>query len=476
MMAKAKNLLAFATGLTLLLLVPSSSPADPYVYKTLYFDTLVDHFSFSSNATFKLRYFINDTYWSQKPNSPIFFYTGNEGPIETFAVNTGFMWEIAPDFKALIVFAEHRYYGKSMPFGDKSKEAGNLGYLSSSQVLMDYVELIAYLQSTSSHSNHPVIVFGGSYGGMLSAWMRIKYPATVTGAIASSAPIWYFTGMTPCEAFNRVLTNAFKIESPHCSNNIRRSWDAINDITNTDDGKAWLSSAWKLCSPLKKSDDVNKLKDYLNEVYANLAEVNYPYPSNFLAPLPGYPVKVFCKSLKKEELEGKKLLGALFNAVSVYFNYTGTAHCFNYSSAFTTIDDTMWNYQACSEMIMPMCSDGKTDMFEPRKWNLTDYAISCYQGYKVNIQPNLVKYLYGGKHISTASNIIFSNGLLDPWSSGGVLRNVSETAVAVIIPDSAHHLDLRASNPMDPVDVINARNFYRYTIHHWISQHHRLHL
>lgn len=46
---------------------------------------------------------MNDSYSRDERNSPIFFYTGNEGDIELFAENTGFMWDIADEFKATLV-------------------------------------------------------------------------------------------------------------------------------------------------------------------------------------------------------------------------------------------------------------------------------------------------------------------------------------------------------------------------------------
>ena len=60
--------------------------------------------------------------------------------------------------------------------------------------------------------------------------------------------------------------------------------------------------------------------------------------------------------------------------------------------------------------------------------------------------------------------------MLDPWHEGGPLTNVSDTVVAVIVEDGAHHLDLRGANPADPQSVKYARHSEIDNIVKWIEQ------
>lgn len=49
---------------------------------------------------------------------------GNEADVSLYLSSNGLMWENAKSFNALLVFAEHRFYGESLPFGtpDKGRE------------------------------------------------------------------------------------------------------------------------------------------------------------------------------------------------------------------------------------------------------------------------------------------------------------------------------------------------------------------
>ncbi|CAL5428765.1 unnamed protein product [Camellia sinensis] len=67
------------------------------------------------------------------------------------------------------------------------------------------------------------------------------------------------------------------------------------------------------------------------------------------------------------------------------------------------------------------------------------------------------------------SNIIFSNGLLDPWSGGSVLEDVSETIVALVTEKGAHHLDLRAATAEDPDWLVAQRATEIKLIQGWLN-------
>jgi hypothetical protein len=103
---------------------------------------------------------------------------------------------------------------------------------------------------------------------------------------------------------------------------------------------------------------------------------------------------------------------------------------------------------------------------------------------------------YGGLRIGAHSNIIFSNGLLDPWSAAGVyargtdptpdingrrkqlttkgarVQNITQdgSMIALVIEYGGHHTDLMYSDPRDPKCVKEARTIETEHIRKWINE------
>lgn len=446
-------------------------------YANHFFPQQLDHFTFKPKSynVFYQKYLINSTYWDQGPThtAPIFVYTGNEGDIEWFAANTGFMMDIAPKFRALLVFIEHRFYGESLPFGkDSHKSAEKLGYLSSTQALADYAVLIRSLKQNLSAEASPVVVFGGSYGGMLAAWFRLKYPHIATGALASSAPILQFDYITPWSSYYDAVSQDYKDESINCYEVIKGSWDELMAVSEQKEGLQYLSKTFRTCKSLHS---VYSVRDWLDAAFEYTAMVDYPTQANFMMPLPAYPIKEMCKIIDGFP-PGTNKLTKVFSAASLYYNYSSTQPCFNVENGTDAHGLNGWDWQACTEMVMPMTVSNES-MFPPSTYSYKDFGDECMEKFGVRPRPHWITTEFGGYRIKQVlkrygSNIIFSNGMRDPWSRGGVLQNISSSIIALVTEKGAHHLDLRSATKEDPEWLVEQRNKEIEIIQSWIDQYH----
>ncbi len=497
-----------------------------------YFDTVVDHYNFrpTIEATFNLRYVVNDQYYANN-TSPVLFYAGNEANVFQFVNNSGFLWEVAQELQAMIIFAEHRYYGKSFPFG--SPEAAltpiNISYLTVEQAMADFNTLQIHIRHRWNMSRDTAfIIVGGSYGGNLALWLRLKNPNLWAGAIASSAtPLKHL--LRESNAFAKIVNDVYANVSQACPDMIRLGWKELFEQVSTVEGRRNIQKEMKLCHvPENKQPQsiANDLYGWVAGALETMVQYGYPYPTNFYAPVPGYPFKVACYGMMKETTG----LGALRAAAQVYYNYSAQAGpCFDWLSEgeddhfhndnelsrhhiseatkywirigqidrvplagspsasservrrhktkqfegdWTT--GVSWGYQCCTEVYQPMPTNGITDFDLPYQPNKTEYFERCKRRWDgVTPRPDWEEMTFMSNNIQAGSNIFLTSGQLDPWRAAAIQtlpRGAHESIIVRIIENGAHHLDLRSSHPMDPPSVVQVRIEELAAMRQWIDQ------
>jgi pimeloyl-ACP methyl ester carboxylesterase len=612
-----------------------------------FFEQPLNHFDLPRGLSpkFSQRYCTYDDFMVNASDAPVFFYTGNESPLEEYINNTGLIWELAAHFEAQVVFMEHRYEGKSMP---DPGIPNCMAYSSSIQALADYANFIErhlFISNddddddddNTSTGRRPVIAFGGSYGGMLSAWLRMKYPNIVAGAIAGSAPIWGLPRTVPTKidtAWNvvqRGLEMAYppmdpKPENNYCASNLLATWPLIQYLANSTRGKALLTETFRLCEPLEQ---VDSLLEWAQSPWFDLAESSFPYPSSYViyalthndhVKLPAWPLQAACWSASRlhedwgirfdgnvsdvrytlsygdsgptlavdwdkvshaslttdDEQDGSfdpavvGLLASVRDAVSIWFNVTKDAQCYDVSSSAPNTaplakgnndaltpplrgyaseqrrlqesdtakeqcrkrmaDRGSWPALNCNEEMNLIITEaqglGRDYLWPPShprgtrthadviaSWsdvneNDDDFCsdpdgIFGFPQASPDPWSTWLDTYYGGLSIDGASNIVFSNGLLDPWSAAGVyaagmdptvlppgddtdwsalwqqpvpglyVQNItsgSSSMIALVMAYGGHHTDLMFSSDLDPPDIREARRIEKQYIQRWIDE------
>ena len=287
----------------------------PRTYDVQWFEQPVDHFNLLQTVdpksrkrkTFKQRLLVHNASYGGA-GAPVLFYTGAEGSgVDAIWDHSGWIVEqLAANLSAMVVFAEHRFFGDSMPFGNASCElsphfnascessfwpnASHLGVLSEEQSLQDFAMVVHHLRTELDRGwESPFITLGGSLAGEISTWFRIRYPHLVDMALAASAPIMGYPGLTDEYGWNRVVTETF---SSVCATKgvhdvvdfIRSGFVELPRLT-----LAELSSHFKTCTPAKKPCDWQVLTEMVADFVGPAAESAYP-PSRS-------PVVSACKTM-----------------------------------------------------------------------------------------------------------------------------------------------------------------------------------
>ena len=287
----------------------------PRTYDVQWFEQPVDHFNLlqpvdpktRQRKTFMQRLLVHNQSYGG-PGSPVIFYTGAEGSgVDAIWDHSGWIVEqLAANLSALVVMAEHRFFGASVPFGNSSCElspqfnascessfwpnASHLGVLSEEQSLQDFAMVVHHLRTELDGGwESPFITLGGSLAGEISTWFRIRYPHLVDMALAASAPILGYPGLSDEYGWNRVVTETFRSVCaaegvPDAVAFIRSGFSELATLT-----PAQLSSQFKTCTPAKKPCDYEVLTEMVANFVGPASESAYP-PSRS-------PVVSACKTM-----------------------------------------------------------------------------------------------------------------------------------------------------------------------------------
>ena len=464
----------------------------------------IDHYRYLLPArTFSLRYAAYESFAAGKKEAPVLFYCGNEGALELFYNASGALFEHAHAIGAHVFFVEHRYYGDSLPLGNASFTPEGLQYLSVEQALADYASLIAELPKIigcagtgprAAAARCDVILFGGSYGGMLAAWHRVKYPHLSVGAIASGAPIDFYPSADGSveKAFGDAVHHTFATYGgrPACGDALTAALAAADAATNAD----LTAAGVRACAPFR-ADSAERFAFYARGALASIALADYPYPTGFIAPLPANPVQGACQALVGGGLNLAPL-ARLYSAVLGLVNASADMQCLDLTAELvgrsgdswarpwgrragelggSDLGVTSWNYQACTELLLePLTSDGY-GFYPESNAQIPQTRALCAERFRVQPRPYWMRSSFGvGADYAHASNIVFMENEKDPWHVGtrtvAPRGGVNGSVTRMLAKGGAHHQELRFSSKLDSPGVHEARAYERAQILAWLAR------
>ena len=451
--------------------------------QTQYFTQKTDHFDWTTE-TWQQRYWVNATFCADfNKGCPIFLYIGGEASESAYSAVAGEHVELAAQNGAYLATLEHRFYGGSLPKPDLTVDS--LRLLSSQQALADlsaFVQALRVQTGLTDAKTSPLVTFGGSYPGALSAWARLKYPHVVHAAVSTSSPVRAevdYYGY--CEVVADALLSPIAGGSQKCYDATRAAFSQMHDRLNgSPQALAALSKQLHSCKPIQatENDRFAAMSAWAGEVMGLVQYNRLVLPKDS----PRLNVERYCQNMtaaaKGEELAS---LATLLTASS--------SSCMQntWAEQMVELDNTQadpqasgvgirqWVWQTATQFAYYQGCNTQGSCPFAADMDIAGFGRQTEEAFGVPLQQTreAVDFTEGyyGSNTTAADRTFFVNGGLDPWHVLSVQRDLPQwgDVRSVVIDGTSHCRQMSPSSPTDPKQVVEAREKVAQAISEWLA-------
>ena len=263
------------------------------------------------------------------------------------------------------------------------------------------------------------ITYGGSYPGSLAAWMRLKYPDQIYGAISTSGPL---LAKADFREYMFVVRRAIEDIDPTCMPVIEEASQRLKVMQKNETLQPLLCELFDYCGPYD-DESFSKFYVYVMEAFQGAAQYN-----NFNSDDPSRNLKLVC-DIMTNEATGDPIL-----RLQVLLSFV--------KSNFELRDEEFWwDNQVCDEFGWFQTSYDFGNDFIPidfiEKFYCSRFGPKFTADY---IEGQIAKSndLFGALD-PKLTNVVFVHGTIDPWSAMGRTEPwPNDTVDVLIVKDGSH--------------------------------------
>jgi serine protease 16 len=348
----------------------------------------------------------------------------------------------------------HAGYGKSWPTDDAT--VSSMRYISSRQALADAAAFLPWIRTKAGVSpDARAVVFGCSYSGALSSWFRLLYPDLVVASIAPSGPVE--AKLDYAGFFRQFPTSA----GPECAANVAQTTAAVEALL-AQGNTAELCTAFNCCPGETLEDPMDQMlfKFSLTGTIGSADQMSNP---------PTFSLNGTCDILADQSQGPINALVKAFNYVNAHpddVSVTAGCNSFSYNDTIASMTGTTtagnadggrsWYWQKCTEFGYFKGYEDASAIFPSVPYTFPLGMCAAVFGIP-GMTPNIdaTNAFYGGKALN-ATNVLFTNGLLDTWHLLSItLPNGNGVGAANY--EAGHCATLIATADNDPPSLTAAR-------------------